>query len=369
MQIDSNCFPIRTQLFSVNLRSDSNCMKKFLIFATIFTLIVVFACCSKKSNNSTSYTVNGLTDVTVMQYQDTTIAVAVAVSFVGGTQEAVTLTPSNLPAGVTVTPASTSGTPTFATTFSFHTDMQSTGSFPITINASSASSGTKTFKFNLIVSPGVPFSYTVATLPDITVQQYIDTTVSIPVNVSLVKGINEQVFLNPGSIPSGMSMSPASNSGMAPFTSTFSLHVSATNTPGTYPVTVKSSSSSTTTQTHTFNVIVAPNSNCSPGVVGTYTENTACSFTPLAGYPVGTTPNVHVTSTGTANEVILPAMATLTATLNCGTGAFTTADRVNPDYLISASSGTFSPDTITVNYQVFDNAGKYKGSCATMLTR
>ena len=205
-------------------------------------------------------------------------------------------------------------------------------------------------------------------MPDVTVPQYVDTTLSIPVNISYVKGINEQVSLSPGNLPSGMSMSPVADTGMAPFSSTFSLHV-AINTPGTYPVTIKSSSSSTTTQVHTFNVVVAPNSNCAPGVVGTYTENTTCSFTPLAGYPVGTTPNVHVTANGITNEVILPAMATLTASLNCSTGAFTTADRVNMDYLLSASSGTFSPDTITVNYQVFDNLGKYKGTCATMLTR
>jgi|GEM_PF-4692139 len=128
-------------------------MKKTYLYLTLLCAVIMFNGCSKKSSNNTiNYTVNGLSDVTVNQYFDTSIVVVVGVAFNSGTQEAVTLTPEvdSLPTGVTVDPSTLSGTPAYAGTFTFKIDGSTpAGTYPILINASSASSGTRKFRFNL----------------------------------------------------------------------------------------------------------------------------------------------------------------------------------------------------------------------------
>lgn len=99
------------------------------------------------------FSVNNLVDVNVKQYIDTTFYVAPAVGFISGEQESITLTPTGLPAGVTVTPSSISGTPSFGGLFTFHAHMATTGSFPVKIVATTTSGTTKDFSFNVVAVP------------------------------------------------------------------------------------------------------------------------------------------------------------------------------------------------------------------------
>ena len=340
-------------------------MKKHLLSLLVIILIAVAACTKSTTNaNALTYSVNGLTDVTVTQYNDTTFIVAVALAYESGKQEAVTLTPTGLPAGVTVTPASFSGTPGFATTFTFHADVTTSGSFPITINAASASSGTKTFSFNLIVSPGLLFGYTVTGLSDITIPQYVDTTITLPVSVGYVQGTAETVTLTPAAPPAGVTVVPTPASGVPGFSSDIALH-SAINTPGTYPVTINSSSASTSTQAHTFNIIVTASSNCAPEITGTYTGNTVCAS--WTGMGTGTQANETIVSGGASNKVVinLP-FANVTADLTCSAGTLVTEPRTNADFTIPAGSGTFNANTVVVNYTL---TGSINSTCTTTFTR
>jgi hypothetical protein len=116
--------------------------------------IIGLSACSKHSNsNAINYTVNALTDVTVAQYSDTTLIVPVGVAFVSGTQEQVTLTPTNLPSGVTVSPVSISGTPSYGNSFYFTISKNTVGTYPVTIVATAAATANKTYTFNIIVTP------------------------------------------------------------------------------------------------------------------------------------------------------------------------------------------------------------------------
>jgi hypothetical protein len=121
-------------------------------YSTLLLCLVALGACSKKSN-SVDYTVSGLTDITVEQYQDTNVVVGVAVGLITGssTQDNITLTPANLPSGVTVSPASIGGLVPFANYFTFHVNADSTGTYPIEIVGTTASGNKRTFNFNLVV--------------------------------------------------------------------------------------------------------------------------------------------------------------------------------------------------------------------------
>ena len=177
-------------------------MKKYSLYVVLAAL-VVFAGCSKKSSNPMVYTVNNLVDIRINQYTDTTIYLVPAITYVSGPQEALTVTPENLPTGVTVTPASISGTPTFGPIFTFQIHPATAGTFPVTINANSSSSGNKTFKFNLIVAPSsncasyTTGSYTATDAPKITTSEaaYNATITSDSTNKLIIPTYNNEISL------------------------------------------------------------------------------------------------------------------------------------------------------------------------------
>ena len=69
----------------------------------LLAVIVAISGCKKKSDTpKMDYTINGLADVTVGQYVDTTFFLTVEAAYVSGPQEAITITPDSLPAGLTV---------------------------------------------------------------------------------------------------------------------------------------------------------------------------------------------------------------------------------------------------------------------------
>ena len=148
---------------------------KYFRIALCALVILATNSCSKKDSGTTTptqkmfFSVNNLSDIAVKQYVDTTVYVAPAVTFESGEQETMTLTPSNLPSGVTVTPASIGGTPSFSGIFTFHISSQTAGTSQIKIVATTASGTTKNYTFNINASAnsncgaGVAGLYTVNT--------------------------------------------------------------------------------------------------------------------------------------------------------------------------------------------------------------
>ncbi len=117
------------------------------LFIVLLTTSGLFLSCSKSKSDGFSYTVNGVQDFTMGH--DSTIYVPLSMILTSGAQEAVTLTLSGLPTGVTATPSTLTGIPSFTGTFKLDAAAAPQGSYPITITASSASTGSKTYNFNL----------------------------------------------------------------------------------------------------------------------------------------------------------------------------------------------------------------------------
>lgn len=126
-------------------------MKKVYLLVTLIC-VSIFAC--KKTDNSyiklpPGFIVNGITDVTVEK--DSVAFLSLNVELQKGEQEPVTLSASNLPAGVTVSFTPESGTPNFEALASFRTSLSSVpGIYPIKLVAT-GKSGARSYDMNLII--------------------------------------------------------------------------------------------------------------------------------------------------------------------------------------------------------------------------
>lgn len=338
-------------------------MKKYAILCFAVFFIALVPACKKKSNPFT-YAVNGLTDITVVQNYDTTVTLKVAIAYQSGNKEKITVAIDTLPAGVDMAQSTASGTPDFTDTFSFHINVATPGTYPVTIKTSSPSTGSKTHKFNIIISPST-FAFTVNGFSDISVTQYVDTTVILPVTASFVSGTPENVTIVPVTLPAGVSVTPSSIAGIPTFSGNLSFHILA-YTYGTLPVTIRATSPSTGIHNYSFNIFVSPNSNCAPGVAGSYTASDACApDLGLASYAA------HITTTSVANQVKIPLdFATITADLDCASGTFTTRRTLTADVIVTAGYGNIFADSIVVHYTVkamLDST--LQNTCTTTLLR
>jgi hypothetical protein len=221
--------------------------------AILLITIALFTACKKKEDPKMEYTFNGLTDYTVKQYLDTSISMAFSTTYESGPQEAVTITPTNLPSGVTVTPAFLGGTPSFGAIFTFKIKVNTSGTFPINFDVVDASGNKKTFSFNLNISPVqlLDYSFSVSNM-SIAVSS-LPATVPLNIPVTYISGVNENVTVKLDSLPSGIAVLPASVTSMPSFTANFPLfHVDAGTPAGNYTIIVKSASPSTDGKRKTF---------------------------------------------------------------------------------------------------------------------
>jgi hypothetical protein len=120
--------------------------KAFLLFTLVsFT----FASCVKRQNNKpTTYVVNGVHDVTLM---DNTQSLDLQFLYMGPIQENVTLDVSGLPQGVTKTISVVQGVPTFNTMVSFSDMSAIPGTYPVQLVCDGTETGEKTYDFNVKV--------------------------------------------------------------------------------------------------------------------------------------------------------------------------------------------------------------------------
>ncbi|MES2701070.1 MAG: hypothetical protein V4649_00435 [Bacteroidota bacterium] len=329
-------------------------MFKYAIMA--MAILFVFIGCSKKTESPLTYTIANVGDLTLRQTQDTTVIYAVG--YTSGKQEAVTLQLDSLPTGITVAPATASGTGTFVANFAIHVATPAQGVYPVTLRSTTASGVKKEQRINITILPG--FAYSVGGLSDVTVLQYKDTSINMPVSISVASGTPENVTIVPDSIPSGVTITPVSTSGLPPFSTTFAIRVKA-NTTGTFPLVFRTSSASTVTKTSRVNLVIGSNTNCAATIAGSYTASDACSPTPGSS---SYTSNVTVTG---ASQIKIPIyFIGLTANLNCTNGTFTIEPKAYLDLTITGGSGTFNANQIVATYTV---SGTVNTVCTTTLNR
>lgn len=133
-------------------------MKKLLL--AILALPLVIASCKKSDSTSEiykpSYHVDGISDRIIQKNitgLPTTVTQYLTITYENQEQERVTLSLENLPAGLTAKFTPATGFPTFSTQLTLIDSGVATGEYTLNLIATGASSGKKTFPFNLSVLP------------------------------------------------------------------------------------------------------------------------------------------------------------------------------------------------------------------------
>ncbi|PQJ08889.1 hypothetical protein CJD36_021715 [Flavipsychrobacter stenotrophus] len=334
-----------------------------LVLATLFAVS-----CSTKQANPMQYSISNIVDVTIKQYQDTTFYMATGLEYLAGPQETATISIGDLPAGLTVSPTSISGTPSFANLFTFHAATSVSGSFPVTVSVTSASSGTQNFTFNVIVTPVNPLVYNLNTLPNLTIPQYTFTMVDLPINATYVSGHNEDVTFTPSSTLSSFAFTPYSVIGQPPF-STFVTMRGAPMTPGTYTVSLNGHSQSSGAQPHSFSVNVTPSSDCAPELRPKPTTDLWVCTTSCTSYTGPETTNASlrsITVLSTNNVKMAVPFMDMRGVLNCSAQTLSITPSTYSGLSVSGGTGTFSPDIVVINYTL---SGSINSGCTTTFTR
>lgn len=129
------------------------------LLSTALLAVLCFAACKKESSNNNTpannnYIINGVQNVNLKA--DSFAIIGLTVEYKQGTQGPVDLSVSGLPTGVTAEFNPTaSGTPSFGTALTFDADSRvAGGTFPIKLNATSATMGNKSYDMNLVIEEG-----------------------------------------------------------------------------------------------------------------------------------------------------------------------------------------------------------------------
>ena len=220
-------------------------------------------------------------------------------------------------------------------------------------------------KKDATTTPTQKMFFSVNNLSDISVKQYIDTTVYVAPAVAFESGEQETMTLTPSNLPTGVTVTPASIGGTPSFSGIFTFHITSPAA-GSSQVKIVATTASGTTKSYTFNINASANSNCGYSLAGLYTVNT--TSTPAFGFP--TAYPGSVTTTSVDNVVNIPTFyATLTAHLNCANQTFTTDAISTPDVSISAGSGNYTGTTINLSYTLTDNSNGSSHAVTATLTR
>lgn len=190
------------------------------------------------------------------------------------------------------------------------------------------------------------FSYKMPAFSDISVRQYTDTTILLPINIALVDGKREPVTIIPDLSTAGIVDSVTTvTTDTFPFITDLYLHIRM-NVPGTYPITIKTKSPSTDTQLHTFNIIITPNLvSCASSLAGYY-RITASNFGGL---------NTYCSILASGDKLIIPVdrWGTVTAVVNCDARRLSVVSHDLPyQWFYSSSITAFSADSIHISYTV-----------------
>ena len=155
-------------------------MKKTIALLSLLILAMLGCKKDSKTDNAMQYSINGISDVT---FKSAKQSIAISITHVSGPQEAVNLSVTGMPTGMSYTLSTTSGTPSFSTIFEIsRTSNVTKGIYPIKFTSTTAAGVAKSVDFKLIVEsscpealegkyddmsdPSIPYEYTVSTKSD-----------------------------------------------------------------------------------------------------------------------------------------------------------------------------------------------------------
>jgi len=124
-------------------------------YTSILILLVLLASCYKyiTIDNSIRYTVTGFQNVKIDQNDSSSLYIDVSLLSGDPTNEYITTTITGLPANVTINQDSLVFRPNYSFELTFYGNYPAAGVYPITVTTNSPTVGTKTYKFNLTVTP------------------------------------------------------------------------------------------------------------------------------------------------------------------------------------------------------------------------
>jgi len=190
--------------------------------------------------------------------QGRSVSATVTVTLTSGSPQTVSLTTSGLPPGASATFNPSSGYPTFTSTVTISTSTTTpTGTFYITITGSGGDL-TRTATYTLTVTaPNFSISASPSSLP---IQ--LGSSASSTIDITSINGFNQPVQLSVSGAPSGVTATLSPSQVTPPAggtaTSTLTVSVGTTATPGSYTLTVTGTSGSLTHSTYISLQITAP---------------------------------------------------------------------------------------------------------------
>ncbi len=139
-------------------------MKNFVTLILLSLVSLGIYSCSKDSGSPVTYTVSGLTDVSLAQGESDVLTLTI--SNASSYQEQVSLDVEGVPTGVSVSFSAKSGTPAFTTNITLSNNSAAIGTYNCTLGVKGTQTGTRYYKFTLIITataacglPG-PYAYT-----------------------------------------------------------------------------------------------------------------------------------------------------------------------------------------------------------------
>jgi hypothetical protein len=194
--------------------------------------------------------------------QGGSVSSTVTVTLTSGSTQTVSLTTSGLPSGAYATFNPSSGYPTFTSTCTISTSTTTpTGTFYITIIGSGGGL-TRTATYTLTVTPLLIPDFSISASPtSLTIQQ--GSSGSSTITINSINGFNQPVQLSVSGAPSGVTATLSPSQVTPPAggtaTSTLTVSVGATATPGSYTLTVTGTSGALTHNTYiSLEITAAP---------------------------------------------------------------------------------------------------------------
>lgn len=134
-------------------------MKLLNLMLATLVLLSVGACGNKNKDNGKNdktvedinYSIEGIADITIPANEKT--EQELTVTYISGTQEAVSIAIAGMPEKVTAELSKDNGLPDYTSELSIKSDMAEPGEYPLTITATSKSGIVKTFNFTLTITP------------------------------------------------------------------------------------------------------------------------------------------------------------------------------------------------------------------------
>jgi thermitase len=181
--------------------------------------------------------------------QGQTTSFTVTVSLASGSAQAVSLSLTGLPStGAASSFSRLSGNPTYTSTLTISTSTTvATGSYPLTITGTS-SGPIQSTSVTLTIQQSAGFDFGVSATPGTRTISRGQST-SFTVSVTLISGTTQSVSLSLTGVPSGAASSFSRLSGNPTYSSTLTISTSTTVATGSYPLTIRGTSSGLTRST------------------------------------------------------------------------------------------------------------------------